>query len=105
LVSTNGPSVVSVLPSSTRTVVAVSGGCSRTPLGVTPGVSLFSLYPAAIDFCSSGGRFLISRPLRPRLLSSTYFMGFLLHGVIAYETNAERRDRQLGLWELSSLDR
>ena len=37
-VSTNGPSVVIVLPSCTRTVVAVSGGCRPLP-GVTPGVS------------------------------------------------------------------
>ena len=36
LISTNGPSVVSVLPFSTRTVVAVSGGCRPWP-GVTPG--------------------------------------------------------------------
>ncbi len=42
LISTNGPSVVSVLPSSTRTVVAVSGGCSASP-GVTPGVWLIAL--------------------------------------------------------------
>ena len=42
LSSTNGPSVVSVLPSSTRTVVAVSGSPIRTP-GVTPGVSLSAL--------------------------------------------------------------
>jgi len=39
LVSTNGPSVVSVRPSCTRTVVAVSGSSSWRP-GVTPGVSL-----------------------------------------------------------------
>src|SRR5215211_4331288 len=40
LTATNGPSVVSVLPASTRTVVAVSGGWSQTSLGVTPGVWL-----------------------------------------------------------------
>ena len=45
LSSTNGPSVVSVLPSCTRTVVAVSGGCMCTP-GVTPEVSLIALYAA-----------------------------------------------------------
>ena len=39
LTATNGPSVVSVLPSSTRTVVAASGGASSVP-GVTPGVWL-----------------------------------------------------------------
>ena len=39
--ATNGPSVVSVLPSSTRTVVAVSGGSSCRP-GLTPGVSLMA---------------------------------------------------------------
>jgi hypothetical protein len=37
LISANGPCVVSVPPSCTRTVVAVSGGCIQTP-GVTPGV-------------------------------------------------------------------
>jgi hypothetical protein len=37
--ATNGPSVVSIFPSSTRTVVAASGGCSPRP-GVTPDVSL-----------------------------------------------------------------
>ena len=31
MVSANGPSVVSVLPSSTRTVVAVVGGCNWAP--------------------------------------------------------------------------
>ena len=31
LISTNGPSVVSVFPSSTRTVVAVSGSSSWRP--------------------------------------------------------------------------
>ena len=41
LTATNGPSVVSVRPSSTRTVVAASGGCSPSP-GVTPGVSLIA---------------------------------------------------------------
>ena len=39
LVSTNGPSVVSVRPSCTRTVVAVSGGARPSP-AVTPGFSL-----------------------------------------------------------------
>ena len=37
--STNGPSVVSVWPSCTRTVVAVSGSESPKP-GVTPGLGL-----------------------------------------------------------------
>jgi hypothetical protein len=37
------PSVVRVFPSSTRTVVAVSGGCIWTP-GLTPGVSLIARY-------------------------------------------------------------
>ena len=41
LISTNGPSVVSVLPSCTRTVVAVSGAPSPRP-GVTPGVWLMA---------------------------------------------------------------
>jgi len=36
--ATNGPSVVSVWPSSTRTVVAISGCCIQKP-GVTPSVS------------------------------------------------------------------
>ena len=39
LTVTNGPSVVSVWPSSTRTVVAASGPCIWSP-GVTPGVWL-----------------------------------------------------------------
>ena len=39
LSSTNGPSVVSVRPSATRTVVAVSGAASPWP-GVTPGLHL-----------------------------------------------------------------
>src|ERR1019366_3475683 len=42
LSSANGPSVVSVVPSCTRTVVAVSGGCICWP-EVTPGVSLIAL--------------------------------------------------------------
>src|SRR5215218_2326877 len=42
LTATNGPSVVSVLPSSTRTVVAVWGSSSWRP-GLTPGVSLTAL--------------------------------------------------------------
>src|SRR5215207_6651011 len=42
LTVTNGPSVVSVSPSSTRTVVAVSGSSICRP-GVTPGVSLTAL--------------------------------------------------------------
>jgi hypothetical protein len=42
LISTNGPSVISVSPSRTRTVVAVSGSCSCRP-GVTPGVSVIAL--------------------------------------------------------------
>jgi hypothetical protein len=40
--ATNGPSVVSVLPSCIRTVVAISAGCSRRP-GLTPGVSAITL--------------------------------------------------------------
>ncbi len=40
-ISANGPSVVSVRPSSTRTVVAVSGPAICSP-GVTPGVSLIA---------------------------------------------------------------
>ena len=39
MTATNGPSVVRVLPSSTRTVVAASGGSSQRP-GVTPGEQL-----------------------------------------------------------------
>src|SRR5947209_2671356 len=42
LASTNGPSVVKVLPFCTRTVVALSGGCISTP-GVTAGFSLSAL--------------------------------------------------------------
>ena len=41
LSSANGPSVVSVLPSDTRTVVAISGAASPSP-GVTPGVWLIA---------------------------------------------------------------
>ena len=41
LTATNGPSVGSVLPSSTRTVVAISGACIWTP-GLTPGVWLIA---------------------------------------------------------------
>ena len=41
LMSTKGPSVVSVRPSWTRTVVAVSGDAIWTP-GVMPGVSLIA---------------------------------------------------------------
>ena len=41
LTATKGPSVVSVLPSWTRTVVAISAGCIQTP-GVTPGVWLIA---------------------------------------------------------------
>src|SRR5205823_12210951 len=54
LISTNGPSVVSVLPSCTRTVVAVSAGCIWRP-AVTPGVSLSALYAAYTAFFSSSG--------------------------------------------------
>jgi hypothetical protein len=43
--STNGPSVVSVRPSCTRTVVAVSGGARPRP-AVTPGFSLIFWYAA-----------------------------------------------------------
>ena len=42
LISANGPSVIRVLPSCTRTVLAVSGSASARP-GVTPGVSLIAL--------------------------------------------------------------
>src|SRR5439155_25314921 len=41
LIATNGPSVVSVLPSCTRTVVAASGPSSWRP-GLTPGVWLIA---------------------------------------------------------------
>jgi hypothetical protein len=41
LTATNGPSVVSVSPFSTRTVVAVSGSASWSP-DVTPGVWLIA---------------------------------------------------------------
>src|SRR5262249_9530317 len=73
LVSTNGPSVVSVFPSCPRTVVAVSGGARPMP-GVTPGVSLSCWKPSPSCVRSSGDRFWKSRTLGPRLISSMYFI-------------------------------
>ena len=53
LVSAKGPSVVSVWPSCTRTVVAVSGRCSWCPPS-TPGVwAIFMYSPVSALFSSS----------------------------------------------------
>src|SRR6266508_4065467 len=99
LISTNGPSVVSVLPSCTRTVVAVSGA-SRPRPGVTPGFWLIALVVGV------HGLLLVLRKARPRLRrprrravalvdQQHVLHGSLLLEMVAYETNGERGNRQL----------
>src|SRR5919106_1128902 len=74
----NGPSVVSVWPFSTRTVVAVSAGCSWG-LDRTPGASASARYSPKISPCSSSARLwkrLQESP--PEWIRSMYFISLLL---------------------------
>src|SRR5215204_3543942 len=84
----NGPSVIRVRPPSTRTVVAVSAGCSWLAPN-TPGVWAIARYSSTICFCSTSLRSLKrSRASPPEWISSMYFMSVLL----------ERDCRQFDEW-------
>ena len=82
--------MVSVLPSCTRTVVAVSGGASPIP-GVTPGVWLSAWKPDWSEFRSSSVSCCQSRALGPRLINIMYFIASSSLGMVALKDERVER--------------
>src|SRR6185436_13440723 len=82
----NGPSVVSVRPSWTRTVVAVSARWSCA-LPRTPGSRVSAKYSFVIAFRSLSSRRSYCSQAAAEWISSRYFISFLLGPIVASTTN------------------